>query len=132
MLKKLLMLMAMLYAAVAFAAVDINKATVAELDGIKGIGPSISGKILEERKKGDFKDWNDLIGRVSGIGETSAARFSASGLTINGNAYSGPPAKKAPEARPAANTKEAAATAKKDAPMAPAVAPMAAASSAKK
>lgn len=132
MLKKLLMLIAMLYAAAAFAAVDVNKATAAELDGIKGIGPAISGKILEERKKGSFKDWNDLIGRVSGISETSAARFSASGLTINGSAYSGAPAKKAPEARPAANAKEAAATAKKDVPMAPAVAPMAAASGAKK
>lgn len=132
MLKKLLMLIAMLYAAAAFAAVDVNKATAAELDGIKGIGPAISGKILEERKKGAFKDWNDLIGRVSGIGEASAARFSASGLTINGSAYSGAPAQKAPEARPATNAKEAAATTKKDVPMAPAVAPMAAASGTKK
>lgn len=39
MLKKILAIVAMLYAAAAFAAVDVNKATAAELDGIKGIGP---------------------------------------------------------------------------------------------
>ena len=51
MLKKILATLAMLFAAAAFAAVDVNKATAAELDGIKGIGPGISGKILDERKK---------------------------------------------------------------------------------
>ena len=61
MLKKILAIVAMLYAAAAFAAVDVNKATAAELDAIKGIGPAISGKILDERKKGNFKDWNDFI-----------------------------------------------------------------------
>ncbi|WP_335622397.1 hypothetical protein [Acidovorax carolinensis] len=40
MLKKILALVAMLYAAASFAAVDVNKATAAELDGIKGIGPA--------------------------------------------------------------------------------------------
>ena len=49
MLKKLFVLFAMLYAAIAFAAVDANKATAAELDGIKGIGPAISAKIIDER-----------------------------------------------------------------------------------
>ena len=42
MLKKLLALVVMLYAAASFAAVDVNKASAAELDGIKGIGPGIS------------------------------------------------------------------------------------------
>ncbi|MBP8226264.1 MAG: helix-hairpin-helix domain-containing protein, partial [Acidovorax sp.] len=52
MLKKILTILAMLYAAASFAAVDVNKATAAELDGIKGIGPGLSGKIIEERKHG--------------------------------------------------------------------------------
>ena len=69
MLKNILALVAMLYAAVCFAAVDVNKAGAAELDSIKGIGPSISTKILDERKKGDFKDWNDFVTRVKGVGE---------------------------------------------------------------
>ena len=49
MLKKILAIVAMLYAAATFAAVDVNKATAAELDGIKGIGPAISTKIIDER-----------------------------------------------------------------------------------
>lgn len=105
MLKKFLLLITLLYAAVSFAAVDANQATAAELDNIKGIGPSISGKILDERKKGAFKDWNDFIARVNGMGEKSAANFSAQGLTVNGSAYSGAPA-------PKTNSKATPATAK--------------------
>jgi competence protein ComEA len=89
MLKKILALVAMLYAAACFAAVDVNKATAAELDSIKGIGPSISTKILDERKKGNFKDWTDLIDRVKGVGEGNAAKFSTEGLTVNGTAFKG-------------------------------------------
>ena len=89
MLKKLLMLLTLLYAAVSFAAVDVNQASAADLDSIKGIGPAISGKILDERKKGNFKDWNDFISRVNGMGEKNAAKFSAPGMTINGSAYNG-------------------------------------------
>lgn len=84
MLKKILVIIAMLYAAVCFAAVDANKATAAELDSIKGIGPSISSKILDERKKSNFKDWNDFIARVKGLGQVNAAKFSAAGLTVDG------------------------------------------------
>ena len=42
MLKKILAILAFLSASVAFAAVDVNKASAAELDGIKGIGPGTS------------------------------------------------------------------------------------------
>ena len=89
MLKKLLMLLTLLYAAVSFAAVDVNQASAAVLDSSKGIGPAISGKILDERKKGAFKDWNDFISRVNGMGEKNATKFSAQGMTINGSAYNG-------------------------------------------
>lgn len=89
MLKKILALVAMLYAALSFAAVDVNKGTAADLDGIKGIGPGISGKIVDERKKGNFKDWNDFIERVKGVGEGNAAKFSAEGLTVNGAGFKG-------------------------------------------
>lgn len=73
----------------AFAAVDINKATEAELDGIKGIGPTTTKLILAERKKSEFKSWDDLISRVKGVGDKSAAKFSASGLTVGGATYNG-------------------------------------------
>ena len=104
MLKKLLAIVALLFAAAAFAAVDVNKASSAELDGIKGIGPAISTKILDERKKGNFKDWNDFIERVKGVGEGNGAKFSAEGLTVNGASFKGvaPAAAAAPMVKAAA------------------------------
>ena len=74
MLKKFLAALVALFAVAAFAAVDVNKATQAELEAVKGIGPSIAGKILDERKKGSFKDWTDFVDRVSGIGPGNACR----------------------------------------------------------
>lgn len=88
MLKKLLAIVLALFAAAVFAAsADVNKASQAELEAVKGIGPSIAGKILDERKKGAFKDWGDLIERVKGVGKGNAAKFSADGLTVNGTSF---------------------------------------------
>ncbi|TAM49790.1 MAG: helix-hairpin-helix domain-containing protein [Burkholderiaceae bacterium] len=98
MLKKILAIVAMLYAVASFAAVDVNKATAAELDGLKGIGPGISSKIVDERKKGDFKDWNDFIERVKGVGDKNAATFSSEGMTVNGSSFKGAPATPAAKA----------------------------------
>jgi len=104
MLKKIAALMLALFAFAAFAAVDVNKATQAELESVKGIGPSISGKILDERKKSSFKDWQDFIDRVKGVGEGNAAKFSAEGLTVSGATFKGVAAApaKAETAKPAA------------------------------
>ena len=71
------------------AAADANQASQAELEAVKGIGPTLATRILDERKKGSFKDWSDLISRVGGIGEKSAARLSGNGLTVNGAAFEG-------------------------------------------
>lgn len=101
MFKKLLAALAMSYAALSFAAVDVNTGTPADLDGVKGIGPGLSGKIVDERNKGKFKDWNDFIARVNGVGDKNAAKFSAGGLTVNGATYAGAPAKDT-KAKPAA------------------------------
>ncbi|MBV1732948.1 MAG: helix-hairpin-helix domain-containing protein [Hydrogenophaga sp.] len=87
MIKKMMMALLALIAASAFAAVDVNSASEADLDSIKGIGPGTSTRILGERKAGKFKDWADLIQRVSGIGEKRAAKLSAEGLTVNGVAH---------------------------------------------
>jgi competence protein ComEA len=88
MLKKILAVLAMLYAAASFAAVDVNKASAAELDAVKGIGPSTSKTIVDERKKhGEFKSWEDFITRTKGIGESKAASLSKEGLTVNGAEY---------------------------------------------
>jgi competence protein ComEA len=84
-------LAAFILAAFAFAAqaaVDANKASQAELETVKGIGPGLSSKILDARKAGAFRDWNDLVERVGGVGPSNAARFSQAGLTVNNATYS--------------------------------------------
>ena len=87
MLKKLLLAVATLIVTMgfAFAQVDVNKADQAALDGVKGIGPTLSKTILDERKKGgEFKDWADFEQRVKGVGEKRAQNLSDAGLTVNG------------------------------------------------
>lgn len=93
MFKKIATFITLCSAVVCFAAVEVNKAGAADLDSIKGIGPAMSGKILTERKKGEFKDWNDLVDRVSGVGAGNAAKFSKEGLTVNGTPYKAAPGK---------------------------------------
>jgi len=85
-----------LFAASTFAAVDINRASQAELESIKGIGPSLAQRILDARKSGAFKDWMDLQSRVKGVRAANAARFSADGLTVGGAAFSAPAVTAAP------------------------------------
>jgi competence protein ComEA len=86
-IKSILVSLLALFAAAAFAAVDVNKASQAELEGIKGIGPSMSAKILDARKTGAFKDWADMQSRVKGVRNGNSAKFSADGLTVNGAAF---------------------------------------------
>ena len=120
MIKKILVAMLALFATVAFAAIDVNKATQAELEAVKGIGPAISGKILEERKKAAFKDWEDMVARVKGGGEGNAAKFSAEGLTVNGAAFAGAPTKAAAPAAKKDDKPAAKVEGKKAAAVAPA------------
>lgn len=87
MFKKILAFFAAMSLMAAFAAVDVNKGSEAELDSIKGIGPAKSKQIVAERKKGEFKSWEDFISRVKGMGEASAAKLSAEGLTVSGASY---------------------------------------------
>jgi len=128
MLKKFLCTIALVWAAAASGAVDVNKATAADLDSVKGIGPSLSGKILDERKKSNFKDWPDFISRVKGMGDKNAAKFSSEGLTVNGASLKGDApaaAKAAPAAAPVTPAATSAAAAM-PAPAMPAAAPAAA------
>ena len=114
MLKKILVILALLYASVSFAAVDVNKASAAELDAIKGIGPTTSKRIVDERKKGEFKSWEDFISRVKGVGEGNAAKFSESGLTVKGEGYKKAAEKKEAKADKKADKKEAKAEKKEE------------------
>ncbi len=87
MLIKLFIAAITLCAGAVFAAPEVNKATAAELDAIKGVGPALSATLIEERKKGEFKDWPDLMNRVKGVREKKAAKLSTEGLTVNGAAF---------------------------------------------
>lgn len=115
MLKKILAVLVMLWAAVAMAAVDVNKATEAQLDSVKGIGPVTSKLIMSERKKGEFKDWPDFIARIKGIGDDRAAKLSAEGLTVNGATYKAAAATKKDEKKAAKEEKKDAKVAAKEA-----------------
>ena len=95
MLKKCMLVIAglLMSMGIAFAAVDVNTADQAALDGVKGIGPKIAKSIVDERtKNGRYKDWADFEQRVKGVGDKSAAKMSAAGLTVNGQTKPGAPA----------------------------------------
>lgn len=68
----------------AWAAVNANQASVDELQTVRGIGPTIAQRIVEERRKGPFKSLDDLQVRVKGVGEASARKMAAGGLTVSG------------------------------------------------
>ncbi len=93
MIKKLMLAVATLVASTGFAwaQVDVNKADAAALDGVKGVGPSMSKAIIDERGKSPFKDWADFQKRVKGVGDKRAAKLSQAGLQVNGQSKEGAP-----------------------------------------
>jgi len=109
MIKKLLLAIAALAVSsgIAFAQVDVNKADAAALDGIKGVGPSMSKAILDERAKGEFKNWPDLQGRIKGLGDKKAAKLSEAGLVVNGKGKEGAAAAPAAKGAKPAQTADA-------------------------
>lgn len=103
-------LAAMVFAVASFAAVDANKGTAAELDGLKGVGPAMSKRIIDARTTSQFKDWPDLMSRVKGVKSKTATKLSNEGLTVNGEAFKG-----AVDAAPAKSAKSAKVAVKEDA-----------------
>ena len=74
----------------AFAAVNLNTATLEQLESLKGIGPAKAQAILDYRKKnGNFKTVDEL-NNVPGIGDKTLAKLKPD-LTVGAGA---PPAKK--------------------------------------
>ena len=99
-LKNLLALGALFCSSALFAA-DVNTATAAELDAIKGIGPTMSARIMSEREKAPFKDWDDFKSRVKGVGNKNAAKLSQAGLTVGDASYPDAKATAKAESKPA-------------------------------
>ena len=74
----------------AASATDLNQATEADLDSLRGVGPATTQRLLSERAKGPFASWADLMGRVKGIRVPTARKWSDQGLTVNGQAFAAP------------------------------------------
>ena len=68
-------------------ATELNTATEAQLDGLRGLGPSSTARILQAREAGVFHNWADFMARVKGIKPATATKLSAQGLTVNGAPY---------------------------------------------
>jgi competence protein ComEA len=64
---------------VASGPININRATLRQLDSLDGIGPVIAGRIIEYRKKNGFFLTIDDLQKVSGIG---AAKFAQIKLKV--------------------------------------------------
>ena len=71
-------------------ALEINQASEAELDSVRGMGPAMSRAILAERQRQPFADWADLMRRVKGIKDARARQLSSEGMTVNGQPYPTP------------------------------------------
>lgn len=69
-------------AARAAAGVDVNVATADELQTVRGIGPALAGRIVEERARGPYRDLADLEARVKGVGPGNVRRFAEAGLVV--------------------------------------------------
>lgn len=71
----LLLITLCLLTGAAYAAVNINTATQAELETLQGIGPAKAKAIIDHRKKnGSFKSADDLE-KVKGIGPATLKRL---------------------------------------------------------
>lgn len=69
------------------AALEVNTASQAELESLKGVGTVLSAKLIKARSVQAFTDWSDLMKRVPGMRAATAARLSAGGLTVAGAPY---------------------------------------------
>jgi competence protein ComEA len=85
---------------------DINRASQAELETLRGVGPQLSVRILQSRAVRPFTDWEDLRRRVTGLGPVQSARLSKEGLTVAGAAFAASDSMLTPRRKPLAATAE--------------------------
>ena len=88
-------------------AVDLNKATLAELEALNGIGPAKAKAIVDYRtKNGPFKSADDLD-KVKGVGKGIIAKIAAE-VTIDGKVLGVPTATNKPVEKKVKKADEAA------------------------
>lgn len=68
----------------AWAQLDVNQASEADLDSLRGVGPALTARILAQRAQAPFADWADLMRRVKGLRAATARHLATQGLTVNG------------------------------------------------
>ena len=71
--------------------IHLERAREVDLDGLRGLGPATTRRILAERERQPFKDWKDLMKRVPGVGPGKAAQLSDEGLRVQGQPFPTPP-----------------------------------------
>ena len=65
-------------------AADINTATRAEIEAVRGVGVVLTDRIIEQRKIKPFQSWQDAQKRVRGLGKRNVAGFRDADMRING------------------------------------------------
>ena len=80
----LLALVLLVISSIAIAAVNINTATLEQLEALPGIGPVKGQAIIDYRKaNGPFKSIDDLK-NVKGIGDATLDKIKQSGVSLTG------------------------------------------------
>jgi len=67
---------------------EVNTATRAELERLQGLGVATTERILRARGERPFRDWDDLVARVSGLRGKRVEQLARQGLTVNGRRLS--------------------------------------------
>ncbi|MCS6945726.1 MAG: DUF655 domain-containing protein [Sutterellaceae bacterium] len=65
-------------------ALELNKANQAQLEQLDGLGVAMAERILAERAKAPFRDWEDLARRVKGMRGARSEQLQRQGVTVNG------------------------------------------------
>ena len=68
-------------------ALDLNSASLAQLEALGGVGTALAARMIDERALRPFADWADAQRRLKGLGPKLAAQLSDQGLTVNGAPY---------------------------------------------
>ena len=71
----LTLLLALAFSGMAMAEINLNTASKAELEAVKGIGPQKAEAILEYRKKNGLFKTVDELKKVKGFGDKSVANM---------------------------------------------------------